>query len=101
MRLRVLGTCLLLLLAACTGSAEPNATGAELYSQFCARCHADDLSGGVGPALGAGSRLMELPDGFIVDVTANGRGAMPAFDSTLSDDQIQRLVDFIREEQGS
>jgi mono/diheme cytochrome c family protein len=91
----------MVLLAACTGSADPGATGAELYSQFCARCHAADLSGGVGPAMGAGSALVDLPDSYIIDVTANGRGSMPAFDRTLSDDQIQRLVDFIRAEQGS
>ena len=91
----------MLLLAACTGSAAPDATGSELYSQFCARCHAPDLSGGVGSAMGAGSELVERPDSYILDVTANGRGAMPAFDRTLSDEQIQRLVDFIRAEQGS
>lgn len=101
MRLRVLGICVLLLLSACTGAADPDATGAELYSQFCARCHAADLSGGVGPAMGPGSPLVELPDSYILDVTANGRGAMPAFGRTLTDDQIQRLADFIRAEQGS
>ena len=101
MRLRVLVTCLMLLLAGCTGSADPNATGDELYSQFCARCHGADLSGGIGPAMGAGSELVELPDSYIIDVTANGRGAMPAFRRTFSDVQIQRLVDFIRAEQGS
>ncbi len=51
--------------------------------------------------MGAGSELVERPDSYILDVTANGRGAMPAFDRTLSDEQIQRLVDFIRAEQGS
>jgi mono/diheme cytochrome c family protein len=91
----------MLLLAACTGTADPDATGAELYSQFCTRCHAADLSGGVGPAMGPGSALVDLPDSYITSVIANGRGSMPAFDRTLSDDQIQRLVDFIRAEQGS
>ena len=91
----------MLVLTACTGSADPDATGAELYSQFCARCHAADLSGGIGPAMGAGSELVERPDTYILDVTANGRGAMPAFSRTLSDDQIQRLANFIRAEQES
>ena len=92
---------MMFLLAACTGSADPDATGAELYSQFCARCHASDLSGGVGDALGAGSELVDKPDTYIADVIANGRGSMPAFSRTLSDDHVQRLVDFIRAEQGS
>jgi cytochrome c551 len=101
MRLRVLGICLLVTVAACTGTADPNSSGAELYSQFCARCHAADLSGGIGNALGAGSELVERPDSYIADVIANGRGSMPAFDRTLTDDEIQKLVDFIRTEQGS
>ena len=101
MRLRVLVTCLALLSAACTGQANPDASGAELYSQFCARCHAADLSGGVGNALGAGSDLVERPDSYITDVIANGRGSMPAFSRPLNERQIQRVVDFIRSEQGS
>jgi mono/diheme cytochrome c family protein len=91
----------MLLLAACTGTADPDASGAELYSQFCTRCHAADLSGGVGPAMGAGSALVERPDSYITDAIANGRGSMPAFGRTLSEVQIQRIVEFIRAEQGS
>ncbi|MDH3247544.1 MAG: cytochrome c [Acidimicrobiia bacterium] len=101
MRLRVLGTCVLFLLAACTGPPDPDATGAELYTQFCARCHASDLSGGVGPAMGAGSELVERPDSYVTSAITNGRGSMPAFTRTLSEDHVQRLVDFIRSEQGS
>lgn len=92
---------MMLLLVACTGSADPDASGAELYSQFCARCHAADLSGGIGPALGEGSEFVDVPDSFLFDVIADGRGAMPAFSSTLSDPQIRLLIDFIRAEQGS
>jgi mono/diheme cytochrome c family protein len=44
---------------------------------------------------------VELPDSFIIDVTTNGRGAMPAFSRTLSDPQIRLLTEFIRAEQGS
>ncbi len=51
--------------------------------------------------MGAGSALVERPDSYIFDAIANGRGAMPAFGRTLSEDQVQRLVDFIRAEQGS
>lgn len=101
MRIRVLTIVLVFLVAGCTGQADPNATGGELYSQFCARCHAADLSGGVGPALGPGSDLVDKPDSFIADVTTNGRGSMPAFGNTLSDDQVDRVVEFIRTDQGS
>ncbi len=101
MRIRALSIVLVAVVAACTGQADPNATGEELYAQFCTRCHAADLSGGVGPALGAGSDLVDKPDSFVADVTANGRGSMPAFGNTLSDEQVARVVDFIRTEQGS
>ena len=47
------------------------------------------------------STAREEADSYILDVTANGRGAMPAFSRTLTDEQIQRLADFIRAEQGS
>ena len=51
--------------------------------------------------MGAGSDLVARPDSYISDVIANGRGSMPAFSRTLSNAQIQLLVDLIRAEQGS
>lgn len=90
---------LMLLVTACTGSADPDATGAELYGQFCARCHAADLSGGVGPALGVDSAAADRSDEFVADVITGGRGSMPAFGSTLDDELVDRLVAFIRERQ--
>jgi mono/diheme cytochrome c family protein len=51
--------------------------------------------------MGAGSALVERPNSYISDAIANGRGSMPAFSRTLSDDQVQALVDFIRAEQES
>lgn len=89
------------MIGACTGSADPDATGGELYSQFCARCHGVELEGGIGGALGAGSDLVDRPDSYVADVIVSGRGSMPAFGRTLSDEQVERVVDFIRAEQGS
>ena len=87
------------MISACTGAADPDASGPELYSQFCARCHGGDLSGGIGPPLGVGSGLSERDDAFVTDTIRGGRGRMPAFGSTLSDEQIARVVEFLREEQ--
>ncbi|HEY5652199.1 MAG TPA: cytochrome c [Acidimicrobiia bacterium] len=100
MRIRALSVLLMLLAAACTGPADPNASGDELYAQFCARCHGVELGGGVGPALGADSPAVERSDTYLADAIGNGRGSMPAFGNTLSDVQIDRVVDFIRAEQG-
>jgi mono/diheme cytochrome c family protein len=88
---------LVALLGACTSPPPENATGAEIYGQLCASCHASDLSGNVGPALGPGSHAVELSDEVIAATIRRGRGSrMPAFSRTLSDAQIDRLVVFIR-----
>lgn len=79
---------------------DESATGADIYVQVCARCHAADLSGGVGPALGPGSSAAEQTDEFLVQTITDGRGRMPSFRQTLSAEQIERVVGFLRQEQG-
>lgn len=87
-------------LAGCSGTPAEDATGGDIYVQLCASCHARDLSGGVGPALGAGSGAVDLPEDVISQTISRGKGSgMPAFSRTLSDAQIERVVAFIREQQ--
>lgn len=86
-------------LSACTGQPAADASGADIYSQLCARCHGADLGGGIGPALGAGSDLVDRADDYIEGVIRGGRGSMPAFGNTLDDSQIDRLIGFLRSEQ--
>lgn len=83
----------------CTlGSPAGDATGEEIYVQLCARCHGVDLEGGVGPGLGPGSNAA-IEDHFYLEFTIrNGRGRMPSF-SSLDDDQIERLIRYLREVQ--
>lgn len=88
------------LLAACTASLDPQAGGEVIYGQMCARCHSADLSGGVGPAIGPESNSASQPDEFLTLTITRGRGRMPSFQSTLSEEQIARLVAYIRERQG-
>jgi mono/diheme cytochrome c family protein len=91
---------LVVVLAACSGAPAPDATGEEIFSQSCASCHSRDLSGGIGPALGAGSPSVELSDDVIIQVISHGRGSrMPAFSRTLSEDQIRSVLDFLRQRQ--
>ena len=91
----------LLALTACAGPPPADATGQQIYEQVCANCHAVDLSGGVGPDLGPGSNAADQDDDFLVLTITRGRGRMPSFDSTLSDDQIARVVDYLRTVQRS
>lgn len=80
-------------------SVDEAASGAEIYDQVCARCHAADLSGGVGPALGAGSDAASQGDEYWIQTIRRGRGRMPSFRSTLTDEQIDRVVAYVREQQ--
>ena len=98
-RTRWLGAIVACALAAtaCSGSVEGK-SGGELYSQVCAVCHGADGSGSGGrPPLNAGSPASELSDDQLRDVIAVGPGAMPSFGNRLTDEQIQSLVEHIRE----
>lgn len=100
--MRILGAGLLLtvVLGACSlGGPDADATGEEIYAQLCARCHGADLSGGVAPALGPDTSAAAEDDEYLEFTVINGRGRMPSFPS-LSDEQVDRLVAFIREVQG-
>ena len=88
-----------LFLTGCSlGGPADDATGEDIYAQLCARCHGVDLDGGVGPALGPDSAAASEDDEYIEFTISNGRGRMPSFES-LQSDQLDRLVDYIREVQ--
>jgi len=81
-------------------SQEPEATvieqGSEVFAANCAACHGTDLSGQVGPALNAGSSAVATPDEDLIAVITDGQGAMPGFRSSLTPEQIEAAVMFIR-----
>jgi mono/diheme cytochrome c family protein len=51
----------------------------------------------VGPALGPGSGVVGRPDEFLRMTIVSGRGAMPSFDSSLTEEQVERLIGYVRE----
>jgi mono/diheme cytochrome c family protein len=93
------GLLLTLTLAACSPGPDENAAGEEIYAQLCSTCHGADLDGGLGPSLGPDSNAALETDEFIEFTVINGRGRMPSF-PTLDDQQLERLVTYIREVQG-
>ena len=99
-RLMALALAAGLLVGCSLGRPAEDATGEEIYAQLCARCHGSDLSGGVAPSLGPGSYSAGESDEFLEFSIVNGRGRMPSFSSSLDDAQLDRLIDYIREEQG-
>jgi mono/diheme cytochrome c family protein len=94
--------------------------GAALYRSNCASCHGGAGEGGVGPALENGESKLTFPDpadqiswvqtgsgpssGQVYgDPDREGgprtsKGLMPAFAGTLSDAEIQAVVDYEREQ---
>ena len=83
------------------GESSEGKYGEDLYGTTCAHCHGSDLAGGVGPPLGAGSNAASLSDEQIAGVISVGPGAMPAFANRLAEEQVDSLVDYLREQQGS
>ncbi len=77
-------------------AAKDSLTTADLYRQYCARCHGGDRLGGMGPAL-LPENLRRLRRAQAIRVIQDGRAAtqMPAFGGKLSTEQIKSLVAFI------
>jgi mono/diheme cytochrome c family protein len=73
------------------------AAGAEVFtSAGCGSCHvleAAGSSGAVGPNLDESQPSYDL----VVDRVTNGAGAMPAFQGTLTDEQIQDVSAYVVE----
>jgi cytochrome c551 len=75
--------------------------GSAIFAGRCASCHASDGSGGFGPALGNGVAVGTFPDvADQIAVVKNGRGSMPSFAGSLTDEQIDAVVAFTRDELG-
>ncbi len=84
---------------ACGGRPAPDASGVEIYDQLCARCHGSNLEGGVGPNLGLDSRIVTEDDEYLRVTIISGRGSMPSFRQTLTEKQIARVIEYLRENQ--
>lgn len=81
------------------GEADPVlAEGREVWSAQCAKCHGAAGGGGAGVKLADG-RAEELhPDvATMVEVVTEGKGAMPSFGGSLSDEEIEAVVRYVRE----
>ena len=100
-RSTLLAFCLVAAVACGEAPLSPDATGDEIYRARCASCHGRDLEGGGGlfnprgPALGPGSPAADRSDSYYVQTIIRGQGRMPAVRG-LTDDQIERVVAYIR-----
>jgi cytochrome c oxidase cbb3-type subunit 3 len=72
--------------------------GRQLFNRFnCAGCHGDHAGGGMGPSLRDVDWMYGATDAQIFNSIAVGRAhGMPAWGTKLNDDQIWKLVAYIK-----
>jgi mono/diheme cytochrome c family protein len=99
----------LLLVAGCGGDDDPGRAtgdpeldlGRQVYDNRCQSCHGSRGQGGVGPALGDGAVVENVPDAADHrQIVVEGRNTMPAFGGSLSDEEIDAVVRYERDELG-
>jgi mono/diheme cytochrome c family protein len=84
--------------------ATPSPDGAASTATFrakCVMCHGPDGSGSeVGKSMNVpdlrSAAIQKLPDAQLAQIISNGKGGMPPFKSSLSEEQIHSLVVYIR-----
>ena len=67
--------------------------GGPLYVTTCAACHGDEGQGGFGPNLQ--TSLVAADFDALIEQITNGQGDMPAFDSSLSSQQIDDVGAYV------
>jgi mono/diheme cytochrome c family protein len=99
--MRYVATLFALLLAA-PCAAQDVAAGATLYKQKCAACHQATGKGikGSFPAL-AGDALVLGDPGPLSQRVLAGRGGMPTFKRSMTDQQIADVLSFVRSSFGN
>lgn len=101
MRNLILCLAIALSAGACGEPLAADAPGDAIFAAICARCHGGSLEGAIGPQLGGSDApSVDQPESYFIQTVTRGQGRMPSFGTTLSEDQIQRVVDFILEQQG-
>lgn len=76
------------------------ASGATFRSK-CAMCHGQDGGGStVGKSMNVpdlrSPAVQKLPDAQLAQIISDGKGGMPSFKGSLSEDQIHSLVSYVR-----
>lgn len=82
------------------GEAEAITEGEEIYSRWCVACHLPDGTGRIGPSLvddKARYARTGTAKGKFEIIYAGGAGAMQAFDTRLSQDEILEVIAYLDE----
>jgi cytochrome c6 len=78
-----------------------SAASAATFRTKCAMCHGPDGSGSaVGKSMNVPDLrspiVQKLPDAQLAQIISDGKGGMPSFKSSLSEDQVHSLVAYVR-----
>jgi len=76
----------------------PQLAAVDLYGHYCSGCHGPELQGGQGPSLIAGTYIHGTKDESVARSINEGYAdkGMPSWSGTLTDEDIRRLVAYIR-----
>jgi len=93
------------------------AQGSELYQHYCASCHREDLSGDPDwkkpnddgsyppPPHDSSGHTWHHPDRVLIEIIRDGsafpQSRMPTFGDRLTDDDIEAILDFFKNNWGS
>ena len=85
--------------------APDSAAASATFRTKCAMCHGPDGSGSeVGKSMNVPDLrspiVQKLPDAQLTQIISDGKGGMPSFKSSLSEDQVHSLVAFVRSLRG-
>jgi cytochrome c6 len=78
-----------------------SAADSATFRTKCAMCHGQDGGGStVGKSMNVpdlrSPAVQKLPDAELAQIIANGKGGMPSFKGSLSEDQIHSMVSYVR-----
>jgi cytochrome c6 len=81
--------------------APDSAASSATFRTKCAMCHGQDGSGSeVGKSMNVPDLrspvVQKLPDAQLAQIISDGKGGMPSFKNSLSEDQVHSLVAHIR-----
>ena len=69
--------------------------GEEQWQGVCAKCHGPGGEGGIGPRIASSPTLTDAE--ALETIVRNGRGDMPPVGSHWADEQVEALLDYLRE----
>ncbi len=83
-----------------TPLSQEDLSGRDLFTMGCSYCHGLDLAGTeIAPDLGPGSDAEEESDNRLAKRIREGKEEMPSFGNILTEEQIDLLVEYLREVQ--